>query len=233
MGWSAVVVTILTALLVACPDRESQDGVAEERAALDKLRAGVREFTDKLERLRKTTAASIRADLEEQACPEARITQAAKGAPGSLLVADAEFVRELNFDPRWKMLTTPALASLPKPSRLTTVKQATDTLFTIRKLEREHAYVAIVHTTERESPRLEGDRYHGGRVVGWLMVFELDGAKLLCRARLEAQSSDEIAGLAGQNRAEVLRNDFSSRVREELEDAVARISRTLRIDWGA
>jgi hypothetical protein len=181
--------------------------------------------------MRKTAAGSVRADLEEQPCPEPRLRQAAKGAPASLLLADAEFVRELAFEPRWKMLTTPLLASLPKPSRITTVKQATDALFSVRKLESEHAYVAIVHTTERESPRLDGERYHGGRIAGWLTVFELKSGDSLCRARLDAQSSDEVAGLQGQDRAEVLRNDFSARVRQNVEDAVARISRVLRPDF--
>jgi hypothetical protein len=230
-------VALLVALAVplgGCPEKERN----APAPALGKLTSQIEAFTRRLHLLRAKTPAANR-DLAGEACPDERIEKATGGAPAPLLIVDYDALeRHERGQPfaeapgSWKVLTAPQLQAVLRSARVTDAKQATDVVLAIQKLEQEFAWVGILRTSERELPRREGEKFHGGKLDGWLHIYELARGEAVCRVHVQAESSAEVAGLSGSNPEETLANDFRANLRRAIADAVRSISRLFREELG-
>ncbi len=227
--------TLAVALLSAVVGCHSKAGEHKRDPGFVRLQKRVAAFDRRLAVIQRAVADAAR--VEDQACPDAAIDKQLHGSTGSVLLADYAFLGRFAGKPpvaqqgRFKSLTTPALRDVALPADLHTQKQATDALWKIQKLQRDHPYLAVLRASHRELPHMEGKRFHPGVLSGGLFVFDLSTGKQLCRARVDAHSSEQVAGMKGQDRAQALQNDFSLRLRQELDRALSRVSQQLELDF--
>jgi len=228
---------VVSVLVFGCPSKESK---REPSGATGRTKSEIDAFAKRMNALREQTPAP-RDDLGDESCPDEQLERATHGAPAPLLVADYDYLERYvrpSIDPHaglgaaFRLLTTPALRAIPPSARIANESTANDVLFAIKKLDEAYDYVAVLRTRERRLPRREGGKFHGGTLAGHLMVFDLATGKPLCRTRVDAQSSPEVAGIQGSDPERVLRNDFYAKVRDAIGEAVRRVSRILREDLG-
>ncbi|MCB9582144.1 MAG: hypothetical protein H6717_34230 [Polyangiaceae bacterium] len=161
-------------------------------------------------------------------------------AGGRMAIAEYEYLGRFahpdrvpysGSDARWKELTTPALRVVTPSARAATQQQAIDALWNVKKLGREYAYLGVLRASERTGPKLDGERFSGGKYSGILQVFDLEKAKPLCSAKLSATSSTEVAGsINAKDREDVLWNDFMSNVRDAVYAGAKRVAPDLNVD---
>ena len=243
MAFRVVLVAAACLVVAGCHSRTSPGSgeqadpeAARELVGLEK-RVGA--FQQRLVAIRR--AVPDAANVDDQPCPDAAIEKKLGGSSGSLLLADYDYLVRYaggSADPyagdhqRWKLLTTPELRVVPPRSAVHTTKQANDALWNIKKVQRDYDYIGVIRSSQRELPRLDGDRFHAGVFSGGLFVFDLASGKPLCRARVDAHSSEQAAGVKGQSAADVLWNDFSMKLRQDLDAALSRITKQLTLDLG-
>lgn len=129
----------------------------------------------------------------------------------------------------WNLLTAPAFLDILPPRLATTKRQATDTVYRLQKLEREIHYVAVLRTQERVAPRVQGEKFHPGRVAGRLLVFDFPTAQRVCEAPVSITSSVEVFGSQKRALEDAVRKDFEVQVRRGLDESLARITRQLNL----
>jgi len=234
LGWLLIVTG---ALVWGCSSKESKREVS---GTSGRTKSEIDAFAKRMRTLRERTP-EPRDDLGDEPCPDEQLERATRGAPAPLLVADYDYLERFvrpEIDPHagrgaaFRLLTTPALRAVVPAPRITDESMGNDVLFRIKKLDEEYDYVAVLRTSERLLPRREGGKFHGGRLAGHLVISDLATGKPLCRARVDAESSSEVAGIQGSDPERVLKNDFYAKVRDAIGAAVRRVSRILREDLG-
>ncbi len=177
--------------------------------------------------------------VQEASCDEKALSDE-EGNPGALVVGEHTFLARLQkpeLDPYagagapFKALTTPALRILVPAGRVQTPQQGIDALWNAQKLERDYTHLGVLRADQRVGPRLDGDKFHGGEYSGVLIIFRLGTPpQQLCQARIEAKSSENVAGAQGDAREAALWNDFLSNLKNEVHAAAKRIAPGLRVD---
>ena len=223
-------VLIAALLATAC---HSSPAKKKPDPELTRLEQHIGDFDQRLVAIRRAVPAA--AQVDDQACPDAAIAKRLDGATGSVLLAEYEYLARYSGHAsdrgRWKFLTTPALRGVPTLAEVHNKKQATDALWNIQKLRKAHPYLAVLRSLHRDLPRMDGQRFHPGVLQGGLFVFDLSNGKLLCRASVDAHSSDQVAGVKGQDRSQALWNDFTLQLRQQLDRALGRVSHQLELDF--
>jgi hypothetical protein len=179
------------------------------------------------------TAMPPPAGLQEQPCNDEQLETELDAGYGRMLLADYAYLERYErpeLDPYagprapWKVLTAAALRAIDPPQPIVTVKQATDTLYRMQQLQKDYQHLAVLRTTRREPPRIDGARFHPGTLEGWLVIVDFGRALPLCQAQVSAASSHEVAGVQGQDRDRAVWTDFERRVKQELNQAAKRMT---------
>lgn len=238
LGWGRMprrpaVAVLLLALAAGCHSRSAGDRKPDPELA--RLHQRVADFDHRLAAIRRAVPDPHR--VEDRPCPDKAIAKQLHGKTGSLLLAEYEVLgryagKGAGDRGRWKFLTTPALRVVPPLVQVHDKKQTVDALWNIKKVQRDYSYIAVLRSAHRELPRMDGKEYHPGALTGGLFVFDLESGKPLCRARVDARSNDQVAGVQGQPPAEALWNDFTLQLRQELDRALSRVSHQLELDFG-
>jgi hypothetical protein len=229
----ALITALLLVAVAGCHSTEGGEKTPDPELA--RLHQRVADFEHRLAAIR--SAAPDAQNVEDQACPDDAIEKQLHGKTGSLLLAEYQVLgryagKSADDRGRWKFLTTPALRVVPPLAEVHTKKQTIDALWNIKKVQRDYAYIAVLRSSHRELPRMDGRKYHPGAFSGGLFIFDLESGKPLCRARVDAHSDNQVAGVQGQPPAEALWNDFELQLRHELDRALSRVSRQLELDFG-
>jgi hypothetical protein len=228
---------LVVALAFGCSSKEPK---REASGATGRTKSEIDAFSKRMRTLRERTP-EPRDDLGDEPCPDEQLERATRGAPAPLLVADYDYLERFarpetnphaGLGAAFRLLTTPALRAIVPAAQIANQSMGTDVLFNIKKLDEAYDYVAVIRTSERLLPRREGGKFHAGRLAGHLVVFELASGKALCRARVDAESSSEVAGIQGSDPERVLKNDFYAKIRDAIGGAVRRVSRILREELG-
>lgn len=173
--------------------------------------------------------------LEEKPCAS-DVVGRLDGGDALVLVADQRFLAGLAASGvdagHWAWVTSPALAKLPALGTLSDARSVTNALYAMKQLDAEYQFLAVLAATRREPPRMEAQRFHGGQLEGWLVLFDLQSDERLCQTRLSATSSQEVAGTQGQSQSAALWTDFALQVRGELERAAERLGRGFNLELG-
>ncbi len=219
----------LSLAVSACRSESEQGSDAGGQSRVQRHKAAIAQFQTRLVQLKHR----VSNPPEERACTE----QALKAEPGSssirlLSVEQAYLKRYQNpaFVPysgeraTWKFLTTPALRKVKPAFEANSEQSSVDVLWKIKKLESEYEHTALIRPLTFELPKVEGDQFHAGRFEAWMVVFALASSEPLCATRVQAQSSQEVAGRLGQDRSRASVLDFAANVRRELEAAAARLN---------
>ncbi len=227
--------SILAVALLAASGCHSTADNHKPDPELAHLQKQVGEFEHQLAAIRRAVPAA--ANVEDRACPDDALAEKLHGATGKLLLAEYEYLGRYaggsaDDRGRWKVLTTPALRQVPLVVKLSTTAQATDALFRIRKLQQSHPWIAVLRTSHRELPHMDGKRYHPGALSGGLFIFDLASGKPLCQAGVDVHSSGEVAGVQGQPPASALWNDFVLQLQQELDRSLSRVTKQLELDRG-
>jgi hypothetical protein len=235
---SAAAWRLLSALAVAHAAAgcrcDEQPAITAESQQLLRLKTEATWFAMQLVQIR--TAVPRPAGLQEQPCSDEQLKTELDGGYGRMLLADYAYLERYErpeLDPYagphgpWKVLTAAALRAIDPPQPIVTVKQATNTLYGMQQLQKSYRHLAVLRTTRRELPRIEGTRFHPGVLEGWLVVVELGRALPLCHAQVHAESSQQVAGLEGQDRDRAVWRDFERRLEQQLNDAAKRMTRRL------
>jgi hypothetical protein len=214
---------------------EDQSVPTVEPERLHKLKGPAMRFASKLAKIQSELASP--ANLVEEPCPdEEELKLQLDGGYGRMLLVDYEYLRRFaqpELDPyagenrRWKRLTAPMVLAIEPPQPMQNIKDVTNTLYQMQKVQKGYQHLAVVRTTRRELPRVDAGGFHAGRLEGWLVVFELESGRRLCQAGLWAQSSSEVAGLEGQSRDLAVWRDFERQIDKTLNEAARRLSRRL------
>jgi hypothetical protein len=225
----------LAASIIGC--RGSQpDGGSQDAHKVAELKSQAAALTKPLAQVR--AAVPEPAQLAEAGCTDDELRLRLEGGYARALLADYDYLgwyHQAAGDPyqgpqeRWQLLTARSLLAVAPPASIDNKKAAIDALFRLQGLRAEYQYLAVVRATQRELPRLEGERFHAGAFQGWLMVFEVAAAKRWCQARVSAHSSTEIVGTERQARERVIWLDFQRHLRRELHAALARITRRMNL----
>jgi hypothetical protein len=102
--------------------------------------------------------------------------------------------------------------------------------YRVRQLEDEYDYLAVIVSSERTSPALDGQKYRSGTLSGVVVVFPMDRPTPLCQATFVAANDDTVVFRDPARREEALWQDFALRIRQSLDGAVGRITRHLNLD---
>lgn len=229
---------LLFALFALACDRSPADGPRDDRAA--ELKKTKQQLESELAPLIAAHGATpAPGKVEERVCDEAS-QHDESGKPGAMVVGEAVALARLkraDDDPwsgagaRYKPLTAAPLRILVPPARVQNAQHAIDALWNAKKLGREYSHLGVLVAAKREAPRLEGEQFHGGEFDGALVVFRLGKApKVVCAARLSAQSSERVAGLQGKDRDDAMWNDFLSNLKTQVHAAAKRVAPALRVD---
>jgi hypothetical protein len=198
----------------------------------------VETFADRL------AAAAVAADGakvdSEVACPDDAIRQRLGQGGGRLLVAEREYLeryrdpaaapRHRGGDEHWRFLTTPSLRDVRSPVELESPRAAVEAAYRVRQLENDYRYLAVIVSSERTPPALDGQKYRSGALSGLVVVFPIDRPTPLCQATFTAANDDTVVFRDPARREEALWQDFALRTRQSLDVAVGRITRHLNLD---
>ncbi|MBX3129780.1 MAG: hypothetical protein KF718_23895 [Polyangiaceae bacterium] len=225
-------------VLAAAGCEQKGDALTERtgaRAGSDRSASELAKYAARLAALHAATPA----DADERVCPDEELAARFDGGVGRLAIAEHAFLARFAGDAtdpyagdgaRYKTLTTASLRVIRPPASITSSAQATDALWNAQKLEREYSHIAVLRSRERAGPNMKGDELVSGKLSGVLVVFEIGKSTPLCVARVEAASSDGVAGVEGKAREDAIWNDFVGNVRSSLAAGVKRITKRLDVD---
>jgi hypothetical protein len=228
MPGRAAALALLLAL-TGC-DKDKSGGEADS-AELRTLRQQVERFEVRLGRLR--AAASAGTTLPAEGCSRETLGPASLNVPlidSQYLPGGSSGVNRKGARDPWTFLTSRRLRAIESSRSLDDLAQATDALFNIKKFESDYPVVAVLRTTKRAAPRLEGDRFVAGEFEGELTLFRWKDEKALCKTSVFAQSSQEVAGEQGSAPERAVWHDFVLAVRTQLERSAAALAPELDLD---
>jgi hypothetical protein len=227
-------------MILLCGAQSACDGAepsASDAANLARLRKRIEAFVDKLRKIDDAVAAAR--DTDEHPCSKEDIERAyGSSAAGVPLIDRAYLRRYLRRGPDpyagpnegFSFLTSQSIRDLPEPSPVPDVARANTILFAIVKLQKTTPFVVILSTAKRAAPRLEGPKFHAGELSGKLFVVRLQDEEPICHGNLEVESSDEVAGIEGTPREQLLWQDFALSARRSLEREVSALGPGLSLD---
>ncbi len=225
-----LIVAVLLATASGCSreERSPSAGRDEHQALLGRLAAA----HAPIERIRAHAAG---ASLEPGVCDDAKLAATVKATSQRALLADGASLgrfaaapeRAERPSPRWAFLTSRALAELPDASSADTVERATDAVFRMQQLRESFGFVAVVRTTRRDGPRLDGERFHAGEIQGALLVYDLAASELRCATAFDARSSELVGGREAKGLEDAMWRDFGGETRRALDRAIAGMTREL------
>lgn len=232
-AWHLLTAVVLAHAAAGCRCEE-QPTVTAESPQLLRFKSEATWFAMQFVQIR--TAVPSPAGLQEQPCNDEQLKTELDAGYGRMLLADHAYLERYErpeLDPYagprepWKVLTAAELRAIDPPQPIVTVKDITATLFRMQQLQRNYGHLAVLRTTRRELPRIEGERFHPGVLDGWLVIVEFERALPICHAQVHAASSHQVAGLRGQDRDRAVWRDFERRLLQQLNDAARRMTRRL------
>ncbi len=96
---------------------------------------------------------------------------------------------------------------------------------------RAEGYLGVYLPSEARLPKVSGDDFTGGKLSGWLVIYDLNSFERICQAPILARSSDEVEfdpGSVLDDFPQAVQRDFGRAVEQATTESLEMISEQLR-----